>query len=337
MTWSGGFGEITAEDVKYSFERIIDPVVASGYKSDWELLDHVEVVDKYTGIIVLKGVFAPLFATTLPMAAGAVVCKKAVEKLEPGNFGMTPPAQGGPYRIKQWEQAQRLILERNPDWIGPKPTFDEIRIHEIEDEKAAEVAYLAGELDATNISMTSIPEFEANMPPGSEIQKAAAVAYWWLGMQVEHPLYQDRRVRRAVQHTIDIQEVVDGAFFGVAEVATGMISPGVMGHREESKLPPRDLDKARHAARRGGSSERVRDGPCHQEHSGAQGGRGDHRGSSRRGGYQGSDLAGRQWRAVGSISRQGRRLEERPDAVMALRGGGRPELVHSLVRTGSSR
>ena len=63
VVWTNGFGEMTAEDVKYSFERIADPDFGSYYTGDWVSLDHVEVSDKLSGVIVLKEPDAALWTT----------------------------------------------------------------------------------------------------------------------------------------------------------------------------------------------------------------------------------------------------------------------------------
>ncbi len=90
-----GYGELTTEDVKFSFERIADPATQSSYAGDWLTLDHVEAIDKYHGQIVLKSPFAPLFASTLPVNSGKIVCKAHVDKV--GQKAMTlDPVGSGP-------------------------------------------------------------------------------------------------------------------------------------------------------------------------------------------------------------------------------------------------
>ncbi|RLC15080.1 MAG: ABC transporter substrate-binding protein, partial [Deltaproteobacteria bacterium] len=49
-----GYGEMTAEDVKFSYERMLDPALKSPEKGQWEQLDHVEIVDKYTVKLIFK-------------------------------------------------------------------------------------------------------------------------------------------------------------------------------------------------------------------------------------------------------------------------------------------
>lgn len=79
----------------------------------------------------------------------------------------------------------------------------------------------------------------------SVIQTRPLHAYYWLGMRVDHPLFRDVRVRRAIQHAINVEEVVEGTFFGAVAPATGPIAPGVIGHRCVSALPRFDPDAGR--------------------------------------------------------------------------------------------
>ena len=80
ILWSGDFGELTAEDVKYSYERIADPKNEAPWKDKWKALDHVEVKDKYSGTIVLKEPFAPLFRHHALRWSGQHLSKAATEK-----------------------------------------------------------------------------------------------------------------------------------------------------------------------------------------------------------------------------------------------------------------
>ena len=78
--FSNGFGAMTAEDVKFSFERIISPELESSNKPDMGSLSRVEVTGERTGTIVLSEPFAPLWSIALPYITGNIVSKKAVEK-----------------------------------------------------------------------------------------------------------------------------------------------------------------------------------------------------------------------------------------------------------------
>src|SRR5690625_5120511 len=72
-----GYGEMTAEDVKFSFERFLDE--DSPYASDWATLREVEVIDRYSGRILLDDVHAPMINSVLPFTMGSIVSKAAFE------------------------------------------------------------------------------------------------------------------------------------------------------------------------------------------------------------------------------------------------------------------
>ena len=105
IQFTGGFGELTADDVKYSFERIADPKNESPYKDDWAVLDRVEVKDPYIGTIVLKEPFAPLVDDQPGAGLGRDHVEKAIEQVG-GKFTTEPPAMSGPYVLKEWQPKQ---------------------------------------------------------------------------------------------------------------------------------------------------------------------------------------------------------------------------------------
>jgi peptide/nickel transport system substrate-binding protein len=243
LTWTDGFGPVTADDVKFSFERIADPKMESPYAGDWAALDHVEVTGDKSGVIVLKAPFAPLWAVGLPFGSGRIVSRKAVEAAG-GRFETVVPAQAGRYLLKEWLPKQRTVLTRNPDWPGEPPAFEEIHVLPIEDEKVAELAFEGGDLDYTWVAVSSIPRYQETPPKGGALQVKPSLAYVWLGMNQEAPPFDNPKVRRAVQHAIDVPAVLDAAYFGAAEPATGIVAPGLVGHREKN-LYGYDPDKAR--------------------------------------------------------------------------------------------
>ncbi len=232
LTWTDGFGPVTADDVKFSFERMIDPKMESPYAGDWAALDHVEVTDDKSGVIVLKAPFPPLWNVGLVFGSGRIVSRKAVEAAG-GKFDTKPPAQCGRYLLKEWLPKQRTVLARNPDWPGEKPEWDEIHIIPIEDEKVAELAFEGGDLDYTWVAVSSIPRYQKTPPPDGKVVVKPSLAYVWLGMNQEAKPFDNPDVRRAVQHAINVPVVLDAAYFGAAEAATGVIAPGLPGHREK--------------------------------------------------------------------------------------------------------
>jgi len=93
---------MAAEDVKFSFERIIDPATESTNKPDMEQLSHVEVTGEREGVIVLKEPFAAIWTIALPYITGNIISKKAVEAMEGKRIGTEVNFASGPSMHKEW-------------------------------------------------------------------------------------------------------------------------------------------------------------------------------------------------------------------------------------------
>ena len=251
--WSGGYGEVTAEDVKYSFERIRH----SEWKDKWAVLDHVEVTGTHEGVLVLNKPFAAIWLTALCDGTGSIVCKKAVE--EKGHevdssqgdgskvkrYDAEFPAECGPYKVLQWIPKQRVELGINPDWIGPKPAIERIDLIAIEDEKAAELGFEAGDLDVTTISVDSLARFKAEPPAGTKLVERPGLLWTWLGMNTEHPKLADQRVREAICWAVDVDSILQASYAGLAPRSWGIVPPGLVGHRDTYRFAQRDVEKAK--------------------------------------------------------------------------------------------
>ncbi|MEI8702995.1 ABC transporter substrate-binding protein [Mesorhizobium sp. ISC15] len=247
-------GELTARDVKFSFERVIKH--NSPVKPDWGTLDHVDIEDDYTGVIVLKTPFVPLWMNTLPSAIGHIVSEDAVMKAteDGGTFGTKPPAFSGPYVLADWQPNQYAVLTRNPDWSGPKPGFDEIRLVSIVDDKAAERAYQAGDVDFSEVSLDS--PFKNNPSADTKFEEYQSLSFNWIGMNIEHPKLKDINVRKAIQWAINVPQILDAAYSGQAAPATGILAPGVVGHRDKGNVPPEgDVEKAKQFLEKAGVAD----------------------------------------------------------------------------------
>ena len=231
LMWSDGFGEFTTADVKFSYERMKE----SEWSGKWEALDHVEIQDAHHGTLVLSRPFAPLWLTALSRSTNAIVCKAAFEAKGITQYTTDVPAQLGPYRIREWLPNERMVFERNPDWPLEKPYFDFINYISIEDNNSAEFAYEAGEVDFTEVTPLSVPRYTENPLAGTTLKALGGLRYTWMGMNTNHPKLGDIRVRQAIQHAVDTESVLEAAYGGVAPKSYGIVPPGLIGKRNESK------------------------------------------------------------------------------------------------------
>jgi len=239
LTWSGGYGPVRASDVKYSYERM-KGTDWSGY---FDALERVDVIDERSGTIVLNKPFAPFVMITLCHGPGAVLSEAAMKDAGE-RFTTRFPAICGPYQV-ELTPGQRALYTPNPDWTGPKPAFARVECPIITQVKAAELAFEAGELDCTEVGADTLARYKADMPEGAAITVGGELQYMWLGMNTDHPKLSDIRVRRAIQHAVDVESILQGAYSGTTAQSYGIVCPGLIGRRTETTFYSHDPARAR--------------------------------------------------------------------------------------------
>lgn len=251
IPFHAGYGEVTAHDVKYSYERIAGitkPDIKSSYSSDWSALDEVRVTGKYTGVIRLKHLFSPLYTTTLPLERGYVLSERAVR--DRGDRFPTAPVGTGPYELVEWAPRDRAVLRRFADYGGghyphvPKVAWDEIQFRPVLDSSAAAIGLTAGEIDFGPVDPLDVKRFSGEH--GYQVVRRPTFDYSMIGMNAAHPKLRDIRVRKAVRAAIDVDAILDAAFDGAYRRATAIIPPNMpVGHWPDAPAHPRDVDAAR--------------------------------------------------------------------------------------------
>jgi peptide/nickel transport system substrate-binding protein len=242
--FSHGYGEMTAEDVKFSFERFLQPGAdgkRSAYAADWGALDKVETMGKYIGRIHLKSVSAAVWSTGIADGSGVIVSRRAVEEL--GEKFATQIVGAGPYYIAEWTPNQRMILKLNPEWKGAAVQFKEIELRPIADAKTAELAYRGDEVHFTRLEPAAVKEMERER--SGRVLKQPSIHAAWIGLNVEKKPFDDDRVRRAVRLAIDVDEVLLAAYDGTVERANAILAKSMLGHWKDAPAIKRDVAQAK--------------------------------------------------------------------------------------------
>jgi peptide/nickel transport system substrate-binding protein len=241
--FTDGFGEMTADDVKFSFERIGLPAkdVVSTYKNDWLHLQGVEVKSKYEGRIVLTQPRANLFDVVIGDVSGCIVSRKAVEQR--GADIATKPVGSGPYQLVSMERQKGATLRRNAAYAGRKPYFEEIAIRFISDARTTDLALRSGELDFAILSPSAAEPLRA--VSGLTLNEQPSIAYVWLGMNVEKPPFTDLRVRQAIRLALDVDQMLVAGYNGKAPRLNTLLPPQILGHWKEAPVYKRNVAEAK--------------------------------------------------------------------------------------------
>ena len=234
LQWANGYGELTAEDVKFSFERHKDPEVGSYIAGEFDALVEVEVTGRYSGVIRLEYPSVPMWQLTIGWTGGVIVSQKEVTE-NGGKLPLPPKATLNAYTFDEFTPGQRMVLKADPNWRGETPDFDEIILIPISDTNAAEIAFAAGELDFLPLVNSTQDILRAQYGDEAIVEVLPTIDFTWLGINAQHPALQDKRLRRAIQQAIDLEALMDVTYEGVdVPPATGFAAPGVVGYREST-------------------------------------------------------------------------------------------------------
>ena len=230
--------DFTAEDVKYSFERMqTSPRIAFILPP----LEEIKVIDDYTVQIITKTPFGPLFAH-LSHPALAIVNKKAIEKYGK-DYGQHPVGTG-PYKFESWDAGDKVTLVRNDEYFLTPPTFKHLVVRNIVEASNRTIGLETKELDiALSIGAVDIENIKNNK--NLKLLEKPSISYSYIGFNNDKEVFKNKDLRLAINYAIDKQSIVDVVLDGAGKVATSPLAPGVFGFTDKTKAYEYDPEKAR--------------------------------------------------------------------------------------------
>ncbi|MBI4611936.1 MAG: ABC transporter substrate-binding protein [Candidatus Rokubacteria bacterium] len=248
--------EVTAEDVVYSYTRILDPRVKSGaadlfsnIKGAQEFRDGrakdvagLIAVDRYTVQVTLNEAFAP-FASVLAVGHAKIVPTDVVER-EGEAFG-SHPIGTGPFKFVRWERGKEIVLAANHEYFDGPPKLSRVvyRIFAGDQWDAAYEEFQRGNLEDTPIPTRDYRRIVA----GSNhlYVKRPMFSIRHLGFNTRVRPLDDRRVRQALIYAVDREALIQEVSLGRFAVARGILPPGTQGFNPALKGYPYDPQRAR--------------------------------------------------------------------------------------------
>src|SRR5581483_8852315 len=206
--------EFTSEDVKYTFDIVLDPKGPAVWRGNFDQVDRVDVVDRHTVRFVTRAPFPPLLGALAILRSSAIVPKGAMEKLKLE----TQVVGTGPYRLVEYVPKSHLKLRKNPDYWGrPLPYLDEVTFRILEEEDARVAGLRGGSLDYAFLT----PEGVQRLRGERRIvvtSRPRTYLYAFVINRQRKP-WTDPRARQALSLATDRQEIVEKVFSGGAAVA----------------------------------------------------------------------------------------------------------------------
>ncbi|MBY6153794.1 polyamine ABC transporter substrate-binding protein [Vannielia litorea] len=226
VPFHGGYGTVTAEDVVYSLTRAAN-TDSSSFAGDYSGFASVEATGPMTVKITLAAPVAGFLGLVANYHGGNIVSKKAAEELGEAFNGQ--PVGTGPFMFSEAVTQQYVSLAANPEYFRGAPQIDDIKYQIIPSDSSRELAFQAGELDLIYGKREQRWVEQTKGLEGSTVDVFLPGEYRTLHLNMTHAPLDDIKVRQAIAHAINVDEIV--AFVGgdVGPRGCSVVPTGYLG------------------------------------------------------------------------------------------------------------
>jgi len=235
--------QVTAADVKYSWERACDPATESTKASNF-LSDIVGAKDMLAGevpsISGIKVINDTTLEVTIDAAKQYFLGKLAqpvayiVDKtnVQHGSKWYETPNGTGPFKLKEWKQDTLMALERNDDFY-----LEPAKLRYVVYKLFAGypmILYESGEIDVTSVSTNDLDKvLDPGNPLNKELLTGSSISTYYVALNPTKPPFDDPKVRRAFALALDVDKIIEVSLKGRAERTAGYVPPRIPGHNPD--------------------------------------------------------------------------------------------------------
>jgi peptide/nickel transport system substrate-binding protein len=249
-TFSNG-EPFTAEDVKFSIERVQSDAWTISLKSYMDPVERVEVVSPDTVRVVLsRPSNSWLFYMTTRI--GAMFDPKGVSDLA------NEPVGTGPYDVAEWNRGDSIVLRRRDDYWGEEPALRTVTFKYFKDATSASNALLSQGADviANYQALDALAQFEGD--DRFQISEGTTNGEVVLAMNNASGPLQDIRLRKAVMYAVDRQALLESTSNGMGQLIGSMVPPTDPWYEDLSDMYTHDPQRARQLVKQVGGPVRLR-------------------------------------------------------------------------------
>lgn len=248
VRWHDG-KPLTAEDVKFTFDELLLKFHSRTRASLASVLDRIETPDAYTVLFVFRRPYAALLQQ-LNVEEAPIMPKHIFAGSDPlRNSANIAPVGTGPYRFVSYHPGSEIRYSANENYFGGVPAIKRVVLRIIPDAAIQVIALEAGEVDwlfgvpgPERARLRQDSRFRVEQSPG---YSGGSNCISTLGFNLDRPLLRDIRVRRAVAHAIERNQILERVVFGEGRVADAPISSGIgFAHARGLTMPVYDSMKA---------------------------------------------------------------------------------------------
>jgi peptide/nickel transport system substrate-binding protein len=231
--------ELTADDVKYTFDTILDSKFASPVRSFYTPIQSIDVVDNYTVKFTLSEPYGP-FLSYMNMG----IVPKSVAEKDPTQFANNPIGTG-PFKFVSWKRGDTITLAANDNYFQGRPKLDGIQLKIVPDNSARAVALESGDLDFIQSPVS--PQDVTRMETESKfkVERVPAAGYTYINLNCADPILSDVNVRQALSYLVNRDDIIKTIYKGIGQVAKGPIPPGMWAYTSDLPSYDYNVDKAK--------------------------------------------------------------------------------------------
>lgn len=251
---------LTADDVVFTFEKVLDPDTASVRRPDF--LKITDIVKKSDHVVEFHltepwSAFPTYLANRMQIAPKHLLEGKDIKTYSA--FNKFNPVGTGPFKMEIYDAANYILLTANDAYFDGAPEVDKLLFKIVPDANSQIAQLLTGELDFVLLEPTHMRAVEN--APDIKIETGPKSRWWAFHLNNSHELFEDVRVRQAISHAIDKQTIIDNVFLGFATEGTGPLIPALEPYyNPDVKTYPFDPEKAKELLAEAGWKDTDGDG-----------------------------------------------------------------------------
>ena len=246
------YGALTADDVKFSLERVLDPKGASKYTGQLAGLAKIETPDSTTVVLTLAAPSSGFLHKLTAFNQGWIVSKKAVEEM--GEKFKLNPIGTGPFAFEKWSAGSEVRLVANKDYFEGAPKFDELQLRIIKEETAAAIALEKGEIDIFYALQQSEMIDRLSKAAGIKVLSRDANHTINLVLNTTIKPLDDVRVRQAIAFAMNRKGLIDGFFKGTKSMGHSVLTSSFAEFTDDVPKYEYNPDKAKALLKDAGQS-----------------------------------------------------------------------------------
>jgi peptide/nickel transport system substrate-binding protein len=230
---------LTARDVKWSFDSVLQGKVRSPKAGTYRFVDHIEAPDNYTVVFHLKEPWAALLWNLAGGEGMGIVPYGSTNEIT------RHPVGSGPFRFVSAEQDNDVIIERNDNYWGEQAKIERVRFAVIPDTTTRALELRKGSADLEINALTPDMELTLEREPGLAIIRGPGTRVGYVAFNLRDPVLRDARVRQAIAYGLDRQTLVHYLLRDTVRLAASVLPPESWAYDAQVKQYPYDPQKAR--------------------------------------------------------------------------------------------